>query len=98
SWIHIADVVGGYLFALDNEVAGPVNLVAPGNVRNREFAEVLGTILGRKSWLPVPTFAVNLAAGQLHEYVVKGRRAAPGVLRAAGYEFQFPTLEPALRD
>lgn len=98
SWIHIADVVGAYLFALDNELAGPVNLVAPGNVRNREFARTLGKILGRKSWLPAPTFAVNLVAGQLHEYVVKGRRAAPGVLRSAAYAFRFPTLEPALRD
>ena len=98
SWIHIADVVGGYLFALDNEVSGPVNLVAPGNVRNSEFAAILGKILGRKSWLPVPSFAVQLAAGQLHEYVVKGRRAAPGVLRDAGYAFRFPEVKAALRD
>ncbi len=98
SWIHIEDVVGAYLFALDHEVSGPINLVAPGAARNREFAATLGKLLGRRSWLPVPRFALQLAAGQLHEYLLKGRRAVPGVLNSAGYTFRYPELEGALRD
>lgn len=97
SWIHIDDVVGAYLFALDNEIAGAINLAAPGNVRNRVFAEALAKVMGRKSWLSVPVFAIKLATGQLHEYVIKGRRAAPAKLLAASYEFIYPEIEAALR-
>jgi uncharacterized protein (TIGR01777 family) len=96
SWIHIEDVVGAYLYALDSTIAGPVNLVAPGNVRNADFARALAEALGRRAWLPVPAFAVHAAVGQLAEYVLKGRRGVPGVLRDAGYDFAWPELGPAL--
>ncbi len=55
SWIHQDDVMGAYQFALDTPtLVGPVNLVAPGRLRNAEFARQLGAALGRPSWLPVP--------------------------------------------
>lgn len=98
SWIHIEDVARAYLYVLDNPIEGPVNLVAPGNVRNAAFARVLGQVLGKRSWLRVPAFAVMAAAGQLGEYVLKGRRTVPGVLVDSGFQFRYPELEPALRD
>ena len=98
SWVHIEDVARAYLYALDNPIEGPVNLVAPGSVRNASFAKTLGKVLGKRSWLRVPAFAVMAAAGQLGEYVLKGRRTVPGVLLTSGFEFTYPGLEPALRD
>lgn len=97
SWIHIDDVVGAYLHALDSDLAGPVNVVAPGAVRNVEFAKTVAAVLGKRSWLPVPEFALYAAVGQLAEYILKGRRVVPKALRDDGYEFVFPRLEPALR-
>ena len=98
SWIHIDDVVGAFLHVLDSSVSGPVNLVAPGNVRNREFAKILASVLGRRSWLRAPAFAVMAAAGELGEYVIKGRRTVPKALVDSGFKFRFPELEAALRD
>lgn len=96
SWIHIDDVAGAYLHALDSQISGAVNLASPGNVRNAAFAEALARVLGRRSWLPVPAFAVQAAIGQLAEYVLKGRRTVPAALLQDGYEFSWPELEPAL--
>jgi uncharacterized protein len=97
SWIHLDDVVGGYLHALDHaELDGPVNLVAPGNVRNAELARALGKRLGRPSWLPVPGLAIKAAAGELAEYVLNGRRCVPAALERAGYAFRHPELDGAL--
>ena len=96
SWIHIDDVAGGYLHALDSDLAGPVNLVAPGNLRNAAFAETIAGVMGRRAWLPVPAFAITAALGQLAEYVLKGRRTVPTALRESGYEFRYSELKPAL--
>ena len=32
------------------------------------------------------------------ELIIKSRRVVPGWLQAAGFEFRFPNLEPAVRD
>ena len=99
AWVHLEDAVRAYLFALDQEgLRGPVNLVAPGPVRARDFARALGKALHRPSWLPVPGLAVKVAAGELSEYLLHGRRVVPTALEAHGFTFHFPAVEPALAD
>lgn len=99
SWIHIEDVVGALLFALDEPtLSGPINLVAPEPVRNRDFARSLGRAMGRPSLVPVPKFALKLALGELAEYAITGRRAVPRKLVDSGYEFRFPGVDQALSD
>ncbi|WP_298406563.1 TIGR01777 family oxidoreductase [uncultured Chloroflexus sp.] len=98
-WIHPADEVGLIRFALENErVRGPLNAAAPNALANRDFAAVLGKVLGSPSWLPVPEFSLRLALGEMADLVVNGQNAVPRKALDLGYQFQFPTLEPALRD
>ena len=98
-WIHRADEVGAMRFLLDREdLSGPFNLTAPEVARNAEFAETLGRVLGRPSFLPAPAFALRAALGEMATVVLEGQRAVPTGLLGAAYEFRFPTLEPALRD
>ncbi len=99
SWIHPADEVGLIRFALEDErVRGPLNAVAPGALPNREFAAILGKVLGSPSWLPVPEFSLRIALGEMADLVVYGQNAIPRKALELGYQFRFPTLEPALRD
>ncbi|MFN3374800.1 MAG: TIGR01777 family oxidoreductase, partial [Chloroflexus sp.] len=98
-WIHPADEVGLIRFALENErVRGPLNAAAPNALANRDFAAVLGKVLGSPSWLPVPEFSLRLALGEMADLVVNGQNAVPRKALDLGYQFRFPTLEPALRD
>jgi len=97
SWVHLDDVLAAYLFALDTRsLRGPVNLVAPGRVRNREFARRLGKALGRPAFIPTPARALHLALGDFAEYLLHGRPAVPRALLSAGYEFRHPALDPAI--
>ncbi len=97
SWVHMDDVVRAYLAAVDSkDLAGPVNLVAPGTVRNRDFAKILGKDINRPSLLPAPAFAVKLALGEFAEYALNGRRVVPAVLEGAGFEFRYSDLSSAL--
>ncbi len=98
SWIHRDDAVAGYLAALtDERYAGGINLVTE-STRNRDFSKALGKALGKPSWLPVPAFAVKIAAGEFAEYVLNGRNAVPAKLRELGFTWSHPTLESALVD
>jgi uncharacterized protein (TIGR01777 family) len=99
SWISLEDAVGGYLHALKHdELDGAVNLVAPGAVRQRDFARALGQELHRPSWAPVPGFALRLAVGGLADYLLHGRRVVPAVLSRSGYAFRHADVAAALRE
>ena len=99
SWIHPADEVAAIRFLIETERAdGPFNLCAPGALSNGEFAKVLGKVMGRPAWLPVPGFALKLALGEVASTVLEGQRAVPQRLLDLGFKFRFPDAESALRD
>jgi len=96
-WIHLDDIVGLYLAALDDASwSGPYNGSAPEPVTNKTFAKALGKALGRPSFAPVPAFAIELLYGQMAEIVTEGQRAVPTRALAEGYAFQHPDLDEAL--
>jgi uncharacterized protein len=96
-WIHIDDIVGIYLQAIDNEnISGAVNGASPGIETMREFAKTLGKVLRRPSLFPVPKFAMKIAAGELGEYAVMSQRTSVEKILKAGYKFKFEVLEEAL--
>ena len=98
-WIHVDDVVGIYLAALDgDEWRGPVNATAPEPVTNREFSRALGRALGRPAVAPVPALAIRLLYGDMAMIVTTGQRVVPRRATAQGYEFRHTEVEPALRD
>jgi uncharacterized protein len=100
SWISIDDAVSALLFLMVNEAAaGPVNVTAPAPVRNREFTRTLSDVLSRPAVLPVPSMALRLAFGEMADAaLLASTRVVPKRLLALGFQFQHPTLEPALRD
>jgi uncharacterized protein len=97
-WIHIADVVGIYLQAIDDDAwSGPVNATAPRPVSNKEFSQALGRALNRPAALPVPGVAVRLLYGGMAQLVTEGQFAVPRRTAELGYQFRHPELDEALR-
>jgi uncharacterized protein (TIGR01777 family) len=99
SWVALDDIAGAYLHALTREdLAGPVNAVAPNPVTNAEFTATLARVLRRVAVVHVPAFAPRLVLGEFaDEMLFTSMRVHPARLQATGYRFQFPELEPALR-
>lgn len=99
SWIALDDVIAALLHIVKTpDLSGPVNLTAPSPVTNAEFSKVLGKVLHRPSFLPLPSFAVKTAMGEMGEQLLlNGARVTPDKLLRSGFEFHFPTLEEALR-
>lgn len=97
SWIHVDDVVGLALFALDREEAkGPMNAVSPEPVTADELARAIGRALHRPSWLRAPSLAVKAALGEAASVVTTGQRVLPARAQALGYAFRHPHLDEAL--
>jgi uncharacterized protein (TIGR01777 family) len=97
-WVHRDDVIGALLFAVDTpDLHGPVNCVAPENVRMDDLCRTLARVLARPSWLRVPGFILRFLLGEMAGMVLGGRRVLPVLLTETGYTFAYPRLEGALR-
>lgn len=99
SWIALDDVARAFHFAVETEMlSGPVNFVSPAPVTNAQFTKTLGRVLRRPTVLPLPAFAARLALGQMaDELLLASARVVPARLTEAGFSFEYPQLEPALR-
>ncbi len=96
SWLHRDDAIAVILAALDDpRYRGPINLVTD-STRNADLAHAIGQQLHRPSWLPVPSFALEVAVGEFAEVLLNGRRVVPAKLRELGYTWKKPTLAEAL--
>ncbi|MGA9520040.1 MAG: TIGR01777 family oxidoreductase [Myxococcaceae bacterium] len=97
SWIHRGDVVRLIQFALERgDVSGPFNATAPAPVTNRAFTRALAGALRRPALLPVPSFALRAALGEMANTVLGGARVLPERALNAGFTFEYPALEQAL--
>lgn len=98
-WIHVEDLVRLLIFAAEHEnLRGPVNAVAPGIVRNKEFTKTLGRTLHRPAFLPAPYVGLRLLFGRFAKVLFASQRVEPRAATAAGFEFRFPNLGDALAD
>ncbi len=97
-WVHHEDVTGIIEWALVSPHArGYYNATAPRPVANREFMRVLGRVLRRPAFLPVPVAALRLRFGELGGVLAGGQDARPARLLEEGYAFRHTGLEEALR-
>jgi uncharacterized protein (TIGR01777 family) len=98
SWITLADEVRALVALIDSEISGPVNLVAPNAVRQKEFARALGAALGRPAIVPAPKFAVQARLGRELAAAIgySSQRVVPAVLLDSGFTFESVDLSKAL--
>ena len=98
SWISGTDEVRAIRFLLDrDDIAGPVNLTAPGPVTNAEFTRALAGALGRPALLGLPTAVLRTALGEVASELLGSQRVVPARLQSAGFRFDHPDIATALR-
>jgi uncharacterized protein (TIGR01777 family) len=94
SWVHIDDLIGIYLLAIDR-YSGVLNATAPNPVTNRDFTHALAAAVHRPALFPAPEFALKLVFGEGAYIVSEGQRVLPEATLAAGYTFRYPEIEAA---
>lgn len=100
SWIHIDDLCGMMIHALENEnVQGVYNATAPNPVHNKDLVDAIRFALKKPSiGLPSPAFAIKLAMGEMATMVLNSCRTSAKKIEQTGYKFLFKTPTPALHD
>jgi uncharacterized protein (TIGR01777 family) len=97
SWIHVDDLAAMVKWALETEVAGVVNAVAPRAVRNSQFTSELGKALGKPAFLQIPAGVLRVGMGEMSQVVLASAHVLPKVALAQGFPYQYPELAPALQ-
>jgi uncharacterized protein (TIGR01777 family) len=99
SWIGLHDLVRVIRFAIASaDMNGAVNAVAPMPVTNAEFTETLARVLHRPAVMAVPALALRAVFGEMASLtMLASQRVHPARLERAGFNFDCPELEQALR-
>jgi uncharacterized protein (TIGR01777 family) len=99
SWVHIRDIARIFLYAVGTDtLSGPVNGASPNPVRNSEFTRMLGTMFNKRTFCTVPSFFLTTLLPEQSTLVLDSQRVIPEKLLESGFQFQFPSLNEALRD
>ena len=98
NWIALDDCINAILSLIEHRTEGAVNIVAPQPVSNAEFTKSLAHVLQKPAPLPVPAFVLRAALGELaDELLLSSVHVRPEVLQQAGFQYQHPEIEGALR-
>jgi len=100
SWVAMDDAVGAVLHVLEHtDLSGPMNVVSPEPLKNRDFSIALGEALGRPAKVPIPAMALKLAFGEMAEAtLLASQRVKPKKLSESGYQFRHAELNNAFRE
>lgn len=106
-WIHIDDLCGIFLHAIENDnVNGVLNGVAPEVIRHKEFTIAYARAKGRPCTLNVPSSATKLQetvygfifGADVAPLLLSGQNIVPQRTLDLGYSFKFPTIDRACED
>ena len=99
SWIHIEDVCGIFLFAMENKLAGLYNAVAPNPVSQKKLMRsVKKYARGFQIIFPVPAIGLKLVLGEMSNAVLNSQTISAKKILDAGYTFRFSEIDQAIQD
>ncbi len=98
SWVGLTDLISAIDFLLAHpDIAGPVNIVAPGCVMQKDLAAAIGAALYRPSLLPMPAVVLKIMLGEMaRELLLEGQNIYPSKLLESGFIFQDAEISSAL--
>jgi uncharacterized protein (TIGR01777 family) len=100
SWIHLDDLCRMFIKAIeDPAMNGAYNATGPYATTNYDLTRAIATTIRKPLLLPaVPAVVLRILVGEIAEIVLNGSIVSSKKIQQAGFTFQFPMLEEALRD
>ncbi|XP_059164445.1 epimerase family protein SDR39U1-like [Physella acuta] len=98
-WIHVEDLAGIVLHAIENDqVTGVLNGTSPNPVLSQEFTKAYASALHRPHLIPLPSFVVSTVFGaEAGPVLLDGQKVLPKRTLESGYRFQYPTVQAACK-
>jgi uncharacterized protein (TIGR01777 family) len=95
SWITLPDHIRAVRFLIDGNHDGPVNVVAPIAVRNRELIRALSHAAGKGTLIAIPAWVLKIVVGPAIVDLLTSQLANPGVLKRHGFTWDYPEITSA---
>ena len=98
SWVDLDDVIGVIWHCLQSEtIEGPINVVAPNPVSNKEFTKALSKAVGLPAFIPVPEFIIKTVFAEMGEALMLSSIKCSSE-KLGDYEFKHPTIRESLNN
>ena len=100
SWISLDDEIFAiHHLMMTESCTGPYNLTSPNPVPQKKFAKILGRVIRRPAFMPLPGFMIRIMFGEMgKKLVLEGQHVEPSRLLESGFEFTYNDLESCLRN
>ena len=99
SWIHISDLVQLFYFAVQNQLEGVYNAVAPNPITNKDLTKAIARVLNKPLFMPaVPKFAMQIFLGEMHQLLFTSQHVSSQKIKDKQFYFRFNDVEAALAD
>ncbi len=100
SWIHIEDICRMYLYALEHNISGIFNSVAPHPVTNKTLTLALAKAVKGSHFIPihVPAFVLKIMLGEMSVEILKSANVSAAKFQQTGFQFTYPTIDAALAE
>lgn len=99
SWIHLQDVLAAYRFVLENSKSvGVYNITAPSPTPFSHLVKLLGKILHRPTFFPIPSFVLYLIFSDAASVLLDSKEVLPQRLLQENFQFQYEKLELAVEE
>ena len=99
SWIHIYDLASMFLFAVEADLDGVYNAVAPNPVTNKKMTQLIANQLDKPLIAPnVPKFVLKMMLGEMANIVLASQLVTPNKIKEEGFNFDFKDLKTALEE
>lgn len=98
SWIHVEDLASAIAFILEEKsLSGPINLVSPNPVRQKEFSQMLAKALKKPHFLTIPAPLLKWIFQEVaEELLLSSCKAMPLKMLDSKFHFNYPDLRSAL--
>ncbi|MDO5977581.1 TIGR01777 family oxidoreductase [Flavivirga spongiicola] len=99
SWIHVQDLANMFLYAVENNLNGIYNGVAPNPVTNNELIKTIASVMSKPLFLPnIPKFFLKSVLGEMHTLLFESQRVSSKKIENKGFLFKYHHLRSALED
>lgn len=97
SWIHIKDLVRVFAYAIENNLQGIFNAVAPNPVSHRDMMFTIARKLHKPLFVPnIPKIIMKLILGEMHTLLFESQKVSSVKIQQLGFQFKYDTIDKAL--